>query len=950
MHKDHGLIMRPKMLHTTVRRLTTTVLVMLLFVLAAVPAAEAQRLDRIRFNEKDLWLSGANVAWVNFARDIGPGTTNLNEFRLAFADMQQHGGNSFRLWLHTTGASTPAWNGNMVTGPGAGAIEDLRAILDLAKEHDISLMLCLWSFDMLRITNGTTVTDRAMAILTEDGPMQSYIDNALIPMVEALKDHPAILAWEIFNEPEGMSDEFGWNFNRHVPMSAIQRFINRTTGAIKRTDPDARVTNGSWSFRAMSDVTAASKAGADLSTEQLSSARHHLSERYGHDFTADETETAVATMLSGNQNYYRDDRLIAAGGDTDGTLDFYTVHYYSWGGTHLSPFHHDASFWGLTKPLVVAEFYLDDAFGVRWQDMYRTLYDRGYAGAMGWQWVDWRQNRQGGENNHNWPRMRENMRYMDTNHREAVELLFGGMRVTFSADLEGVEAGTSTTLRWLVRGASSVTLDGEPVDAEGTREISPTETTTYRLIAAGADEEEVIREVTVRLLGPLEVNRALGQPTFASGGESGLGNENPHRATDGDSGTRWSSPYNDNHWIYVDLGKVYDVDRVVLVWEAAFGSRYDIEFSYDARNWRTVFEERNGTGGRDVIATAGESARFVRMRGIQRGTQWGYSLWEFEVYGVAAAIQPPVVTISEPAQDFTTLAGTPFTIGVDVTNLHDDLREVRYFANGEPIGTSLAAPFTLEWSAPQRGAFRLTAHALDGRGVPGMSPEVRIIAGEVTDLLRLEAENAVFSESVVLVPDASLSYLNMSSDGYIRFEGIRVVQEGAYSASFRYRIFSTSTHEILVNGESLGIETFGGGVNRWQTKQMTVNLRNGLNTLEMRRVTGGIHLDYIELAGQGLVVSVDDPINVPRALALGTNYPNPFSLKTTIPYSVEVTGHVRLDVYDATGRLVRRLVDGVQLAGEHEVHFDGSGLASGLYLYRLQGGSQALTGRMTLIR
>ena len=145
----------------------------------------------------------------------------------------------------------------MVTGPGEETIEDLTAILDLAQKYDVRLILCLWSFDMLRISNGATITDRNFALLTDERRLRSYVDHALVPMVTALRGHPGILAWEIFNEPEGMSEEFGWEFNRHVPMSAIQRFINRTAGAIKRTDPGALVTNGSWSFRAASDVTAA---------------------------------------------------------------------------------------------------------------------------------------------------------------------------------------------------------------------------------------------------------------------------------------------------------------------------------------------------------------------------------------------------------------------------------------------------------------------------------------------------------------------------------------------------------------------------------------------------------------------------------------------------------------------------------------------------------------------
>lgn len=340
--KNGGSIDFKDMRSSSHRRCAVLVLVMLTSWVAMLQA----NLNRIEYHDQELFLNGLNLAWDEFANDIGPHATtpDLDHFEAVFNQMQANGGNCMRVWLHTTGAHTPQFAGSTVTGPGEDTIEDLRAILDLAWEYRISMMLCLWSFDMLRKSNGETVTDRARDLLTDQTHRQSYIDNALTPMVTALKGHPAILAWEIFNEPEGMSNEFGWEFNHHVPMSSIQAFVNQCAGAIRRADPKAQVTNGSWSFYASTDVGA------------------------------------------GNFNYYTDERLIAAGGDEDGYLDFYTVHYYDWAGTIRSPFAHPASHWALDKPLVVAEFYPDcDNCG---DTPHSALLEGGYAGALNWSWTD----------------------------------------------------------------------------------------------------------------------------------------------------------------------------------------------------------------------------------------------------------------------------------------------------------------------------------------------------------------------------------------------------------------------------------------------------------------------------------------------------------------------------------------------------------------------------------
>jgi F5/8 type C domain len=111
----------------------------------------------------------------------------------------------------------------------------------------------------------------------------------------------------------------------------------------------------------------------------------------------------------------------------------------------------------------------------------------------------------------------------------------------------------------------------------------------------------------------------------------------PGKAIDGDLNTRWSSDWNDDEWIALQFSEPVTIDGVVLKWERAYGKAYTIDVSDDDVTWTPVYTESNGKGDdTDLIIHEVHfpltMTRHVRMHGLTRGTEWGYSLREFEVY------------------------------------------------------------------------------------------------------------------------------------------------------------------------------------------------------------------------------------------------------------------------------------------------------------------------------
>lgn len=127
-----------------------------------------------------------------------------------------------------------------------------------------------------------------------------------------------------------------------------------------------------------------------------------------------------------------------------------------------------------------------------------------------------------------------------------------------------------------------------------------------------------------------EESLALGRPVTTSSIDDPA--RTGEMAVDGNAGTRWGSQWSEPEWIAVDLGASYDLRRVVIDWETAFASGYQIQTSPDGETWTTVHSVTNGDGLFDDLDVSG-TGRHVRLYATERATQWGFSLYELEIYG-----------------------------------------------------------------------------------------------------------------------------------------------------------------------------------------------------------------------------------------------------------------------------------------------------------------------------
>ncbi len=313
----------------------------------------------ILYNGKKIFFSGTNLAWSDYNSDVGDSPLNENAWRKAVEGTRAAGGNAIRWWLFNNMSQSPTIDQttHLVTGPKENTIANMKKALDIAEEYGVMVSMCLFSHNLMEPNQWGLYSEKldidANTKLFEDDGTEAFIKKVLEPVVKAIGFHKALMTWEVFNEPEGMTT-VGWTAKK-MDKEKIQKFTNKVAAAIHNIDKGFLVSTGSVNIK--------------------------------------------------YQSWWNDAELVKAGGEANGTLDFFQTHYYPYyQDDAVSPFVNTAAQMATTygydsKPMIIGEFPASGWKGATYtsnmaakteistEECYRKAFDGGYAGALAWQYI-----------------------------------------------------------------------------------------------------------------------------------------------------------------------------------------------------------------------------------------------------------------------------------------------------------------------------------------------------------------------------------------------------------------------------------------------------------------------------------------------------------------------------------------------------------------------------------
>ncbi|MBC7450521.1 MAG: discoidin domain-containing protein, partial [Cytophagales bacterium] len=322
--------------------------------------------------------------------------------------------------------------------------------------------------------------------------------------------------------------------------------------------------------------------------------------------------------------------------------------------------------------------------------------------------------------------------------------------------------------------------------------------------------------ITIYILAP-PTNIALNKPATSS---STNGGNTAAKAVDGNSGSRWESVSADPQWITVDLQQTYSINRVKILWEGAYGKDYKIQTSNtnNGTDWADIKTVTgNTTLNNDWTGLSG-SGRYLRVYGTSRGTGWGYSIFELEVYGNNTPTNVlPTVTLDSPLNNQIIGAGTIYLYAT-ATDSDGSIAKVEFFNGATKIGEDLTSPYSFEWLNVSTGTYTLTAKATDNLGGTATSTAASITVDQAPVVnITSPANNSVFTvnQSFPITAsatdaDGTIARVEFFMGGVLLlvdytapFEttGIRTVTGPVFIGAVAYDNlgFSTSSPAILVN-------------------------------------------------------------------------------------------------------------------------------------------------------
>jgi beta-glucosidase len=204
----------------------------------------------------------------------------------------------------------------------------------------------------------------------------------------------------------------------------------------------------------------------------------------------------------------------------------------------------------------------------------------------------------------------------------------GGMAlISGNADIDGKNY-------WLAESVGSFTVEAIVDDIKSISETI--ETNNSKTKTFGVYEAPPLN---------LALNKSVTTSSYENSSLQGI------NAVDGNYGSRWSSQFSDPQWIKIDFGVQTEFNQIRIYWETAFAKDYRIETSNDNSVWTTIVNRTDGNGGVEKFDVKA-NARYLRIYGTKRATEWGYSIYEIEVFQVSG-ISPVEEINSELPFEFT---------------------------------------------------------------------------------------------------------------------------------------------------------------------------------------------------------------------------------------------------------------------------------------------------------